>query len=370
MTMQDRLWAATRKGLFSFERSSSGWAIERVSFLGDAVSLALHDPHDGAVYAALGLGHFGVKLRRSTDLGSTWEEIAAPAFPAQPEGQVDKLPDGKPWPWRVEQIWALEAGRAGELWCGTIGGGLFHSTDRGTSWSLGRGLWDHPKRKEWFGGGAEIPGIHSVCVHPTDPRRLTVGVSCGGVWRSSDGGETWELSSDGMFAAYMPPARRDDPAIQDPHRVVQCRVNPERLWAQHHNGVFRSDDGGKHWDEVPTVEPSVFGFAVAVHPDDGDTAWLVPAQKDEKRVPVDARVVVARTRDAGRTWTVLTNGLPQSHAYDITYRHGLDVDRSGKRLAFGSTTGSLFVSENGGDAWKCISTHLPPIYAVRFAAPR
>jgi photosystem II stability/assembly factor-like uncharacterized protein len=175
-----------------------------------------------------------------------------------------------------------------------------------------------------------------------------------------------------MFADYMPPDRKNDPAIQDPHRIARCRAQPDRLWAQHHNGVFRSVDGGRTWQHVPAVEPSVFGFAVAVDPDDGDTAWLVPAVKDETRVPVDAKVVVTRTRDGGRSWEVLRQGLPQSHAYDITYRHALDLDPGGgkgsRRLAFGSTTGSLWITEDSGDTWTCLSTHLPPIYAVRFAA--
>ncbi|HLL84065.1 MAG TPA: sialidase family protein, partial [Longimicrobium sp.] len=367
--MSNRLIVSTRKGLFFITRGARGtWEVDRVSFLGDIVSLALFDARDDSLYAGLGLGHFGVKLRRSRDGGETWEELPAPAFPPRPEGLVETLPDGKPWPWRVEQIWALEPGGApGELWCGTIGGGLFHSRDGGGSWALVRSLWDHPKRKEWFGGGAELPGIHSVCVHPKDPRTVIVGVSCGGVWRSHDGGESWEVSSEGMFAEYMPPPQRNDPNIQDPHRVVQCRARPERLWSQHHNGVFRSDDGGRTWVTIDRAAPSVFGFAVAVDPNDGDTAWLVPAVKDERRVPVDAKVVVARTRDGGSSWNVLREGLPQAHAYDLTYRHALDVDDSGRRLAFGSTTGSLWVSENAGDAWTQVSAHLPPIYAVRFA---
>jgi hypothetical protein len=363
-----RIFVSTRKGLFQYVRSGDWWDVERVSFLGDAVSLSMYDARDGTLYAGLGLGHFGVKLRRSRDLGVTWEDVAAPAFPKQPEGQTDTLPDGKPWPWRVEQVWALEMGAApGELWCGTIGGGLFRSRDGGASWQLTRGLWEHPKRKEWFGGGADLPGIHSVCVDPGDPRIVQIGVSSGGVWRSEDGGETWAVSSRGMFAEYVPPQRRDDEVIQDPHRIVQCRTRPARLWAQHHNGVFRSDDGGRSWVSIPDVKPSVFGFAVAVHPNDADTAWLVPATKDERRVPVDARIVVSRTHDGGKTWTPLTRGLPQSHAYDIVYRHALDVDASGRRLAFGSTTGSLWTTEDGGDAWTCVSNHLPPIYAVRFA---
>lgn len=362
--MAQKLLVATRKGLFHLDRGPAGWAVDHVSFLGDAVSMTLPDPRDGALYAALGLGHFGVKLRRSRDAGATWEEIAAPAFPKQPEGQEDRLPDGALWPWRVEQVWALEAGRApGELWCGTIPGGLFRSTDSGATWHLVQALWDHPKRKQWFGGGADFPGIHSICV---DADSVTLGVSCGGVWRSTDDGASWALRAAGMFADYMPPERRGDDAIQDPHRIVQCPARPEALWAQHHNGVFRSTDGAASWTEIPAAAPSGFGFAVAVHPRDPDTAWFIPAQKDDRRVPVEARVVASRTRDGGKTFDVLRAGLPQEQAYDIVYRHALDIDATGDRLAFGSTTGSLWITENQGDAWQCVSANLPPIYSVRF----
>jgi hypothetical protein len=263
----------------------------------------------------------------------------------------------------------LEAGGADEpglLWAGTIPGGLFRSADRGATWELVRSLWDRPERREWFGGGAVQPGIHSICVDPRDGRRLTLGVSCGGVWHSADGGKSWENRARGMFAAYMPPQRREDPNIQDPHRVVQCAAAPEVLWAQHHNGVFRSTDGAASWQEVPEVPPSVFGFAVAVHPGDPDTAWLVPAVKDECRIPVDGKLVVTRTRDGGKSFEVLGRGLPQEHAYDLVYRHGLDVDATGRRLIFGSTTGGLWASEDGGDSWQCVSERLPPIYCARF----
>jgi hypothetical protein len=364
--MTTRLLIATRKGLFHVERRPAGWAIDHVSFLGDSVSMSLPDPRDGALYAALNLGHFGVKLHRSRDAGATWEELPAPAFPAQPEGEKDVLPGGALWPWRVEQIWSLEAGRApGELWCGTIPGGLFRSTDGAASWQLVRGLWDHPKRKEWSGGGADLPGIHSICV---DAEGVTVGVSCGGVWRSTDDGASWEIRATGMFAEFMPPERRGDPYIQDPHRVVACPARPEVLWTQHHNGVFRSVDGGVSWTHVAAAAPSGFGFAVAVHPRDPGTAWFVPARKDEMRVPVDAQVVVSRTRDGGKTFEVLRSGLPQEHAYDIVYRHALDIDATGTQLAFGSTTGSLWLTENQGDAWQRLDANLPPIHGVRFIA--
>ncbi len=365
--MSDLLLVSTRKGLFAVRKRGAGWAIGEPHFLGDNVTLALVDPRDGAWYAALNLGHFGVKLRRSVDAGATWQEIAVPTY--GPDDTV-ATGDGKPaQPATLNLLWSLETGGTdapGRLWAGTIPGGLFRSDDRGDSWQLVRALWDRPERGRWFGGGYDAPGIHSICVDPRDARVLRIAISCGGVWTTRDGGDNWTNTSRGMYAEFMPPEGRFDPDIQDPHRMVQCAGAPDALWVQHHNGVFRSIDGAREWTEVVDVPPSKFGFAVAVHPLDPNTAWLVPAIKDERRVPVDAQLVVARTRDGGRSFAVLRNGLPQQHAYDLVYRHGLDIDASGNRLAFGSTTGGLWLSDDQGDNWQTLSTSLPPIYAVRF----
>jgi hypothetical protein len=258
------------------------------------------------------------------------------------------------------------------LWAGTNPGGLFRSTDRGDSWELIRPLWDHPDRKRWFGGGYDIPGIHSVCPDPKDADRLLVGVSCGGVWGTEDGGDSWTVFGDGMIADYMPPELQGDPVAQDPHRVVRCPSSPESLWVQHHNGIFRSKNEGAKWERIMSAGPSTFGFAVAVHPTDPQTAWFVPATKDERRIPVNGQVVVTRTRDGGASFETLTRGLPQEHAYDIVYRHALDIAGNGSpdapSLAFGSTTGNLWLSADAGDSWQTLSQTLPPIYAVRFAA--
>lgn len=368
--MSDRILVGTRKGLLTVRRGRKSWSVTDISFVSDHVSMALRDGRDGALYAGLAHGHFGAKLHRSWDDGKTWAECGTPAYPERPEGaEPDRDALGREIPWKLSLIWSLEAGGADEegvLWCGTIPGGLFRSADGGDTWVLVRSLWDDARRREWFGGGYDYPGIHSITVDPRNARRVMVGVSCGGVWLSEDGGESWACRAEGMWAEYMPPERRNDPVIQDPHRLVQCRAQPDALWVQHHNGVFRSTDGARSWTEVSDVPPSNFGFAVAVHPRDPDTAWLVPAADDERRIPVDGKVVVTRTRDGGRSFEVLSKGLPQEHAYDLTYRHGLDVDEGGERLAFGSTTGSLWVSENGGDAWTAVSHHLPPVYCVRF----
>lgn len=360
--MSDRLLVATRKGLFTIGRNGGKWSIMQTSFLGEPVTAVLPDRRDGSTYVALNLGHFGVKFHRTRD-GEKWEECQTPSYPRIEATGDEQKGDS------LNQIWVLEAGGPDQpdlLWAGTIPGGLFRSRDRGASWELITSLWDRPERREWFGGGYDKPGIHSVCVNPRDGRQITVGVSCGGVWFSNDGGESWQVRAKGMYAAFMPPDRREDPIIQDPHRLAQCAAAPEVIWAQHHNGMFRTTDGGLNWQEIKDVQPSTFGFACAAHPTNTDTAWFVPAVKDECRLPANAQLVVTRTRDGGKSFEILRAGLPQEHAYDLVYRHGLDVDDSGERLAMGSTTGGLWLSEDQGDNWHCLSAHLPPVYCVRF----
>ena len=358
------LWVATKKGLFSFETDGTRSDRLGADFLGDPVTAVL--PNGGDVYAAIGHGHFGSKLHVRRQPGRDWAALEAPAYPPKPEGLEDIDPMRKqPVPWSVQQIWILEAGEPGELWCGTIPGGLFHSRDAGQSFQLCLGLWNHPARRKWFGGGYDFPGIHSICVDPRNPDRVGVAVSCGGVWLSSDRGASWQ-AGQGMRAAYMPPEQADDPEIQDPHRMVQCPGAPDKLWIQHHNGIVRSTDAGRSWRELQ-AEPSSFGFAVAVHPQDPETAWFAPAKKDECRIPVEARFGVMRTRDGGQSFQFLRRGLPEEPAYHLVYRHGLDVDATGRLLAMGSTTGSLWVSADGGDSFCRVSAELPPIFAVRWA---
>ena len=368
--MSDSILIATRKGLFVLERSASGWKIARTAFLGDKLSLAVADPRDGSWYVAADLGHFGAKIHRSEDQGRSWSEIGVPEYPPQPEGEPSIDPWGKPLPWKLVAIWALQPGhpsQPGTIWCGTIPGGLFKSTDYGKTWELNRPLWDHPRRKNWFGGGADLPGIHSICIHPDDPNELVLAVSCGGVWATRDGGASWEIRGQGLRAEFMPPEKQFELDIQDAHLMVACPAAPEKMWIQHHNGIFRSVDRGMTFEEIKSLGASTFGLPVAVHPRHGDTAWFVPAVKDECRIPVEGKVSVTRTKDGGKTADVLTRGLPQEHAYDLVYRHALAVDRTGDRLAFGSTTGSAWTTENGGEEWKLVSTHLPPIYSVAFA---
>lgn len=369
--MSIKLYLGTRKGLLSVTRNSTGWQVERISFLGVQVPMLLPDARDGTLYAAVDHGHFGTKFHASIDGGATWEERACPAYPAKPDdySEVVNPMSQEPIPWTLKKIWALEPGaNMGDLWCGTIPGGLFHSIDHGESWQLVESLWNHPERAKWFGGGADWPGIHSILVDPRDRRRLLLAVSCGGVWESRDDGGTWQNIGEGIRAEFMPPDQAYDPGIQDAHRIAWATSNPDTIWMQHHNGIFVSENGGLNWREIENAAPSAFGFAVAVHPNDPRTAWFVPGIKDELRVACDGALCVMRTRDGGDTWEQLRVGLPQEHAYHLVFRHSLDVSEDGRTLAFGSTTGSVWISEDAGDSWTRLSAELPPIYCVRFGS--
>jgi len=372
--MSDAIWVGTRKGLFVVTRRSAAdptsWKIECRGFLGDPVSAVLHDPRDGALYAALELGHFGVKLHRSEDEGRSWREIAHPRF----EGEKRVTPEtwGEPLGYdgpTVDAIWAIEPAsndRPGSLWAGTVSGGLFSSEDRGETWSLNEPFWRamEPAKREGPPPYGK-PAVHTVLVDPRTSDRIVLGATCG-VWKSEDGGARWRIGGRGMHMEPLPPEIADEPDQQDPHRVVQCKASPDVLWVQHHCGVYRSTDWAESWHEVSAISPSKFGFGVVVHPDDPDRAWFVPGVKDECRVPVDGILVVARTRDGGESFEVLRQGLPREPAYDVVLRHALDIDASGDCLSFGSTTGNLWFSDDQGERWHQLSGHLPPIYCVRF----
>lgn len=358
------LLVATRKGLFVVRGQGSLWEITAHHFAGDPVSQVMVDPHNGHWYAALRLGHFGVKLRKSTDQGAHWTEVASPALPPKP--QDGPLADD-PTPWNVEMIWSLAAGSAaqpGTLWAGCMPAGLFKSEDGGLSWTLNTALWENPKRLGWFGGGNDYPGMHSVLVDPRNANHITVAVSCGGVWQTTDGGHSWQLTAEGMKADYLPLESAQDPNTQDPHRMVQCAAQPNVLWVQHHCGLYRSTNGGQLWEGIPAPAPSGFGFAVACDPQDPLRAWFVPAQADTQRYAVDGKMVVNRTDDGGKTFTSFTRGLPQTHAYHLVYRHCLELAPDRNTLAMSSTTGGLWTSPDAGEQWHCVSRDLPPVAAL------
>jgi photosystem II stability/assembly factor-like uncharacterized protein len=387
MSMSDRIIVGTRKGLFFAEKVAGRWRPRLVGHGGIGVNFAARDPHAGAVWALLGHGHWGAKVSRSHDDGATWRDAAQIKYPQGARYYGTPMPDeggampaATLKPATLLKLWVLEFGPAGRIWVGTIPGGLFVSRDGGESFELDRNLWNHESRggdlfagegsgtTQWWGtpaseGGEFAPGIHSICVDPRDPEHVRVAVSTAGVLETRDGGKTWRGRNRGMTNDYLP-----DPAAEwghDPHFVVACPGQPDHVWQQNHSGVFYSSDGAETWRKVSAPERGVhFGFPVAVDDEDGRTAWLVPAQGDDRRMAVDGGLCVARTRDGGDSWELLREGLPQADAWDVVYRHALA--NRGDTVAFGSTTGNLYVSEDRGEHWQTVANNLPPIYSVRF----
>jgi photosystem II stability/assembly factor-like uncharacterized protein len=352
----------TRKGLIVLERHGKGWRTLRHAHAGIPVPYAFVDARTRTLWASLDHGHWGQKLSRSKDLGRTWEEIAPPKYPKGAEVKKGK-------PATLKYIWVIAPGGADEknrLYLGTQPGGLFASDDGGKGFELVRGLWNHPSRPEhWFGGGRDEPAIHSVLVDPRDSERVLVGISCAGVFETTDGGRRWQPRNRGLRADFLP-----DPAAevgQDPHLLAWCAREPDALWQQNHCGIFKSRDGAASWTAVSAKGRGVahFGFPIAVDERDAETAWVVPGISDERRMAVGGALCVARTENGGKTWKALRTGLPQRDAHDVVYRHALDLAQDA--LAFGSTTGNVYASSDRGDSWTVVGTNFPPVYSVRFA---
>jgi photosystem II stability/assembly factor-like uncharacterized protein len=352
------------------------------------VNFLARDPSTGTLWALLGHGHWGAKLSRSLDGGKSWADAPQVKYPegarylgTEIPGEDDVAPKGPIYRTAtLLKLWTIAFGARGRIYVGTIPGGLFVSEDGGESFELNRPLWNHESRggdlftgdgtgkTDWFGTPASegefAAGIHSIVVDPGNPNRILVAVSTAGVIESTDGGKTWRSRNKGLINDYAP-----NPEAEwghDPHYVVLCQGQPDHVWQQNHCGVFYSSDGAATWKRVSDQSHGAhFGFPIAADAKDGRVAWIVPGRSDQQRMAIDGGLFVARTEDAGQSWQQLREGLPQENAYDVVYRHALD--NSGDRLAFGSTTGNLYVSENRGDGWQCIGNNFPPIYSVRFA---
>ncbi|MBX3269587.1 MAG: hypothetical protein KF729_04970 [Sandaracinaceae bacterium] len=384
-----RAWVGTRKGTFVIEKVGGAWRPRLAGHAGMGVNYVAPDPGTGTLWAALGHGHWGAKLSRSDDGGASWRDASQIKYPQDARHLVPPPPSEDPeaasgpvviQPATLLKLWVLAFG-PGRIYVGTIPGGLFTSDDDGGHFALNRPLWSHESRggdlfegegsgtTHWFGTpaaadtGEFAPGIHSIAVDPKDPQRVLVAISTAGVLETTDGGASWRSRNRGMLNDYLP-----DPAAEwghDPHFVTLSANHPEHVWQQNHSGVFYSDDGAASWRKVSDPDRGVhFGFPIAADADDGRTAWVVPGKSDAARMTIDGALFVARTSDGGQSWEPLREGLPQANAYDVVYRHALDHQRG--CLAFGSTTGNLYVSEDRGDRWACAATNLPPIYSVRW----
>lgn len=300
--------------------------------------------------------HWGPGAYWSDDLGHTWTEAqgAAVRFPGDFGSSVE----------RVWQIQPAGPGQPDVVYAGTQPSALFRSTDRGESYALVRPLWDHPHRPQWgagFGGQA----IHTVLPHPSDPQQVTVAMSTGGVYRTRDGGGSWTPANVGIAAEFFP-----DPYPefgQCVHKVARHPDAPDRLFAQNHGGVYRSDDGGDRWVSIADGLPADFGFPITVHPHQPDTIFVSPLIGADRRMPPDGAGQVWRSTDAGQTWTIARGGLPDQF-WTAVMRDAMTTDAADPAgLYFGARDGSVFASLDDGEHWTQIAAHLPDVLSIRAA---
>ncbi|MGW6930683.1 WD40/YVTN/BNR-like repeat-containing protein [Lentzea sp. NPDC054927] len=299
--------------------------------------------------------HFGPGVSISEDLGASWEESSSPpiAFP------VDEA--------ALERVWQLQpapASQPGVVWAGTQPSALFKSTDGGRSFEFVEGLWNHPHRPEWeagFGGQA----VHTIVPDPVDPDRVLVAMSTGGVYRTADGGKSWEARNKGIKAYFFP-----DPWPefgQCVHKVAQHPAAPSRFYAQNHHGVYRSDDGGDSWQSIADGLPTDFGFAMVVHPADPDTIFTFPIEADGRRFPPEGKCRVYRSRDAGSSWEALGTGLPDDFWTAVMRDAMCTDDAPVPGVYFGSRSGEVYASPDEGETWHQVAAHLPDVMSVRAA---
>jgi photosystem II stability/assembly factor-like uncharacterized protein len=366
-----QLLVGTRKGawILKSDAARQGWRVEGPTFLGQIINHFVLDPRDGrTMLMAAATGHLGPTILRSTDGGATWTEAKAP--PAFPKGERH----GR----SVNHTFWLEPGHASEpgvWWAATSPPGLFRSADGGETWESVAGLNDHPKVIDWMppdGGTPDGAIVAGVVVDPRDARHMYLATCSAGVLETTDYGADWRPLNQNVEANFLP-----DPYPeygQDAHSLALAPTDPDRLWQQNHCGIYRLDRPAERWDRIGNAMPKDvgdIGFTIIPHVRDRDTAWVWPMDGTEvwPRVSPGGRPAAYVTRDGGASWERQDRGFPPEQGWFTVKRQAFCGDRADPMgLYLGTTGGEVWASADEGANWRQICAHLPEIYSV-VAAP-
>ncbi len=376
------VFVGTSKGGFIFESDEKrkAWQVSDIQFKGWNVMHMQLDPRSHRLYAATSHFVYGPTIHYSDDFGKSWQQakaspmLARPSKSGRPPGTVEEAfrseggEEIKDKPEKMIKIWNIQPGRADEpntLYAGAQPASLFISRDRGETWELNEALYDHPHRGQWHPGAGGLC-LHTILLDPTNLNRMYIAISAAGCYRTDDGGKTWKPCNKNVRADFMP--NRFPEFGQCVHKMAMHPATPNVIYQQNHCGVYRSDNAAEDWTDIGEGKlPTRFGFPIAIHPTDPRTIYIVPEESDEYHISVDGRLAVWRSRDAGNSWTRLTNGLPErAHVNVLREAMGTDsFEEAG--IYFGTNTGQLFFTRDAGERWELLANFLPPIQSVEAA---
>ncbi len=361
-----RLLVGTKKGAFilTSDGKRQKWHVSGPHFAGWEVYHLKGSPvAPDRLYASQTSGWFGQKIQRSDDGGKTWEAVGD-KFVYDGVPGTHMWYDGTQHPWEFKRIWHLEPSLTdpNTVYAGAEDAALFRTSDGGQTWQELPGL-RRAKGHLWQPGAGGM-GLHTILLDPKNPQRIYIAISAAGVFRTDDGGTTWRPANRGLVSPFSLP----DPDAEVGHCVHRIALHPSRpgvLFMQKHWDVMRSDDGGDMWKEVSGNLPTDFGFPIDVHAHEPETIYVVPIKSDSEHFPLQGTLRVYRSRSGGNDWEPLTKGLPQKDCYVNVLRDAMAVDSMDKcGVYFGTTGGQVYGSANGGDTWRTLIRDLPAVLSV------